>query len=82
MPVTYQIDKGNRMIRTKCKGPVSIEEVIDHFRTLEQDPECAERLDVLLEVSRRRHRKNRINKQSLVQFAGFEAGFSSAPALS
>jgi len=51
MPVTYQIDKANNIIRTKCIGPVTIEEVIDHFRVLERDPDCPERLDVLLDLS-------------------------------
>ena len=51
MPVTYQIDKANGIIRTRCIGPVTIEEVIDHFRVLERDPDCPDRVDVLLDVS-------------------------------
>jgi hypothetical protein len=51
MPVIYEIDRDNRIIRTKCIGPVTIEEVIDHFRTLERDPNCPDYLDVLLDVS-------------------------------
>lgn len=51
MPVTYTIDKGNRIIHTKCSGPVTIEEVIDHFHGLEQDPDCPELVDVLLDLS-------------------------------
>jgi hypothetical protein len=52
MPVTYQIDKVNGIIRTTCAGPVTIEEVIDHFRVLEQDPDCPDQVDVLLDLSR------------------------------
>ena len=51
MPVTYQIDKANRIIRTRCTGAVTIEEVIDHFRALEQDSDCPDRVDVLLDLS-------------------------------
>ena len=51
MPVTYQIDKANRIIRTKCLGPVTIEEVIDHFHALENDPGCPDRVNVLLDLS-------------------------------
>ena len=51
MPVTYQIDKPNKIIRTRCTGPVTIEEVLEHFRVLEQDPDCPDRLDVLLDLT-------------------------------
>ena len=50
MPITYQIDADKRTIRTKCLGNVTLPEVIDHFRTLEQDPKCPERLDVFLDL--------------------------------
>jgi len=51
MPVTYQIDKANRIIYTRCTGAVTLQEVVDHFRALERDPDCPERLDVLLDLS-------------------------------
>lgn len=51
MPVKYQIDKANRIIRTKCIGPVTIEEVVEHFRALERDPDCPNHVDVLLDLS-------------------------------
>jgi hypothetical protein len=51
MPVTYQIDKARQLIRTRCVGPVTIEEVLGHFRELERDPECPGHLDVLLDLS-------------------------------
>lgn len=51
MPVTYQIDKTKRIIHTKCIGPVTIEDVIDHFRVLERDPHCPDHVDVLLDLS-------------------------------
>ena len=50
MPVTYQIDLANRLIRTQCTGPITVAEVLNHFRLLEQDPSCPDRVDVLLEV--------------------------------
>ena len=51
MPVTYEIDKAAGIIRTKCTGPVTIEEVIEHFHVLERDSDCPSRLDVLLDLS-------------------------------
>jgi len=51
MPVTYVIDKGQKTIQTRCTGNVTFDEVVDHFRVLEQDPECPERLDVLLDLT-------------------------------
>jgi len=51
MPVVYQIDKRNGIIRTQCLGPVTLEEVLNHFRVLERDPDCPNRLDVLLDLS-------------------------------
>jgi hypothetical protein len=51
VPITYQIDADKRTIRTKAVGQVTLQEVIDHFRTLEQDPQCPERADVFLDLS-------------------------------
>ena len=51
MPVTYQIDKNRQLIHTKCSGPVTIEEVVAHFHTLEHDPECPPRPNVLLDLT-------------------------------
>jgi hypothetical protein len=51
MPVTYAIDPTKKLIRTRCAGPITLQEVIDHFHTLGQDPTCPDRLDVLLDVS-------------------------------
>jgi hypothetical protein len=51
MPVTYTIDTQERVIRTHCIGMATLAEVVGHFRALERDPECAGRLDVLLDLS-------------------------------
>lgn len=51
MPITYQIDVGQKMIRTKCAGQVSLPDVVEHFQTLSHDPQCPARLDVFLDVS-------------------------------
>ena len=51
MPVTYIINKPGEFIHTRCVGETTIEEVIGHFETLVQDPDCPERLDVLLDLS-------------------------------
>lgn len=51
MPVTYQIDAANGIIRTRCVGDVTLKEVLGHFRDLIRDPDCPRRLDVLLDLS-------------------------------
>jgi hypothetical protein len=51
VPVVYQIDGDKKIIRTRCLEPLTVEEVLEHFRTLERDPKGPERLDVLLDVS-------------------------------
>jgi len=51
MPVTYIIDAKDRVIRTQCIGNVTVDEVVNHFRALLQDPDCPPRLDVLLDLS-------------------------------
>jgi hypothetical protein len=51
MPVRYKIDLERRLIRTSCSGPVVVTEVVEHFRTLMEDPECVGPFDVLLDVS-------------------------------
>ncbi len=51
MPVTYTIDTKERVIRTQCIGKATLDEVVQHFRELERDPECTGHLDVLLDVS-------------------------------
>jgi hypothetical protein len=50
MPVTYRIDKSRGTIHTSCTGAVTLEEVLDHFRMLEEDPGCPARLSVLLDL--------------------------------
>jgi hypothetical protein len=49
--VTYKIDANKKTIRTKCVGLVTLQEVVDHFRILEQDPDCPDILDVFLDLS-------------------------------
>ena len=51
MPVTYLIDGAAGIIRTRCAGIVTFEEVAGHFRELAEDPGCPERLDVLLDLT-------------------------------
>ena len=51
MPVAYEIDQARGLIRTRCIGNVTLEEVLGHFPTLAQDPGCPARLDVLLDLS-------------------------------
>ena len=51
MPVTYKIDPDNRTIGTRCVGFVTVDEVIGHFHTLANDPQCPEELYVFLDLS-------------------------------
>jgi hypothetical protein len=51
VPIMYEINGESGTIRTKCFGQVTLPEVIDHFRTLGEDPNCPNRLDVYLDVS-------------------------------
>jgi hypothetical protein len=51
VPVTYQIDVARKLIHTICSRPLTFTQVIDHFRTLGEDPACTGHLDVLLDVS-------------------------------
>jgi hypothetical protein len=44
VPVTYRIAADRRTIRTACTGEVTLQEVIDHLRKLQQDPECPSEL--------------------------------------
>jgi hypothetical protein len=50
VPVTYKIDADKRTVRTKCFGRVTLHEVVNHFRTLQQDSDCPDRLDVFLDL--------------------------------
>src|SRR6185369_1938402 len=51
MPVTYQIDPARNLIRTRCIGDVTPEEVAAHFRELAQDPNRPNHLNVLLDLT-------------------------------
>ena len=52
MAVTYSIDPDRKLIHTICCGPLTLGEVVDHFRALSTDPLCVGDLDVLLDVDR------------------------------
>lgn len=51
MPIAYQIDADKRTIRTRVVGQVTPQDVIDHFRTLEQDPQCPQSPNVFLDLN-------------------------------
>lgn len=51
MPVTYEIDGQRRLIRTRCVGATTLEEVLAHFDTLQRDLRRPEHLDVILDLS-------------------------------
>ena len=51
MPVTYRIDSTRRLIHTTCSGPVTLQDVLEHFAVLMQDPNRSHGLDVLLDLT-------------------------------
>jgi hypothetical protein len=51
MPVTYEIDSERHLIYTRCLGPVTLPDVLEHFATLVQDPERPDQMDVLLDLT-------------------------------
>ena len=51
MPVVYEIDQSRNTIYTNCVGDTTLYEVVEHFHTLADDPNCPSHLDVLLNLS-------------------------------
>lgn len=51
MPIEYRIDHDWELVRTRCTGQVTLQEVIEHFDVLERDPERPPRLHVLLQLT-------------------------------
>src|SRR5919108_411727 len=51
VPIDYRIDPQTGTIYTTCRGFVTLPEVLAHFDTLERDPLCPARLDVLLDLT-------------------------------
>jgi hypothetical protein len=51
MPVTYDIDPETGVVHTRCAGYVTFDEVLAHFRELENDESLPDRVDVLLDLT-------------------------------
>jgi hypothetical protein len=51
VPITYQIDRDGRRLRTRCFGEVAFGEVIEHFRELAGGSALPAGSDVLLDLS-------------------------------
>ena len=51
MPIHHEIDRERGLIRTTCTGLVGLDEVLRHFRSLEDEPHLPAPLDVLLDLS-------------------------------
>src|SRR5262245_33471566 len=51
MPVHHAIDRERSLIRTVCTGAVNLDEVSEHFRSLEREPDLPDPLHVLLDLS-------------------------------
>jgi hypothetical protein len=50
MPISYRIDREGGILRTRCAGFVTLPEIEEHFRRLAEDPDCPERVDVVLDL--------------------------------
>ena len=70
MPVTYKIDKMNRLIRTRCYGKVTIEEVLEHFRLLGEDSGVPDQVDVLLDSSEQTSVPEKENLRQVIEAIG------------
>ena len=51
MPILYEIDQARGLIRTRCAGAVSLDEVLAHFKELRTEPGLPVRVNVLLDLS-------------------------------
>lgn len=51
MPVTYEIESEAGILRTRCRGQVTFEEAIGHFRALEGDDSLPRPVDALLDLT-------------------------------
>ena len=51
MPITYELDPESQLVRTRCWGNVTFDEVMGHFRELESDASLPTRLDIFLDLS-------------------------------
>ena len=51
MPISYEIDRARGLIRTRCFGATSLQEVLAHFKDLRNEPDLPPRMSVLLDLS-------------------------------
>jgi hypothetical protein len=51
MPVTYALDREQRLIRTRCYGPTTLPEVLGYFEELRAQPDLPQHLDGLLDFT-------------------------------
>jgi hypothetical protein len=52
MPVAYKIDMNRKLIHTTCERDLTFAAVMDHLGTLASDPDCPDRLHVLLDLTK------------------------------
>ena len=50
-PISSSVDAKEKLIRTKCIGKVTLDEVLAHFREMERDSNSPSRLDVFLDLT-------------------------------
>jgi hypothetical protein len=51
MPITYEIDRARGLLRTRCVGATSLDEVLEHFKELRADPDVPARAHILLDMT-------------------------------
>ena len=50
MPISFELDRTAALIRTRCYGNVTLNDVLDHFQILRDEPDLPDRLDVFLDL--------------------------------
>ena len=50
MAINYSVDPERALVRTTCLGYITLDEVMKHLQTLEEDPRRAGRFDVLIDL--------------------------------
>ena len=51
MPIEYEIDRSRNLLRTRCVGETTLDEVLKHFTDLRGDPTLPPQINVLLDLT-------------------------------
>jgi len=51
MSITYSFDPGAGILRTRCAGHITLEDTLEHFRQVHEDPAVPGRFKALLDLT-------------------------------